>query len=847
MNDGDVAGDSGGRRGTLRVYLGAAPGVGKTYAMLNEGCRAKARGVDVVVGFVETHGRARTREQLGDLDVMPRRTIEYRGTAFEEMDVDAILERRPERVLVDELAHTNVPGSRNAKRWQDVDELLAAGIDVISTVNIQHLESLNDVVERITGIRQRETIPDEVVRAADQVELVDQTPEALRRRMSHGNIYAPDKIDAALANYFRTGNLGALRELALLWVADKVDVGLEEYRERHHITEPWETRERVVVALTGAPGTEALIRRAARITQRAHGELLGVHILSDEGLAGPSGGLIEQHRRLLEEMGGEYHEVAGADIADALIAFATAENATQIVLGASKRSRWTELTSGSVVNRVVRRSGPIDVHVISHEHPEHGTTNSRAGSPARIVARSPIAPRRQLAGWVLAGAGVPLLTFTLAQLRDSIALPTVLLLFLALVVAVAATAGTLPAMASAIAAFLAANWYFTPPFYRWTVAEGENVIALVVFLGVAIVVSRFVDVAARRTQEAARARSTATTLARLAATMGDDDALPILLGHLRTAFRLDAAVILRRAHDGWQVSAADGAPIPGTPQDATFSEQLAPGVVLAVVGPRIDADDQLLLNAFAAQLATVLEHARLRGEAARAHALAEANELRASLLQAVSHDLRTPLASIKASVSSLRQPDIVWSPEDQAEFLHTIDDETDRLTKLVENLLDMSRINAGVLQPTLELVALDDVVAAALASLGPRGAGVVAEIPEDLPDVRTDAGLLERVLANIVDNAVRVNPPGTPVRLEAGARDDGMDVRVVDHGPGIPRQRRGDVFEPFQRLGDTRSGGGIGLGLAVAHGFASALGAAITIGDTPGGGTTMTVTVPLAR
>ena len=283
------------------------------------------------------------------------------------MDVDAILARRPERVLVDELAHTNVPGSRNEKRWQDVEELLDAGIDVISTLNIQHLESLNDVVERITGIKQRETIPDEVVRAAEQVELVDITPEALRRRMAHGNIYAPDKIDASLANYFRAGNLGALRELALLWVADKVDVGLEEYRQRHGITAPWETRERVVVAITGAPATEALIRRAARIAQRAHGELLGVHVVSDEGLAGPATRAHRQHRKLIEDLGGEFHEVAGADVAAALVEFARAENATQLVLGASRPSRWEELLRGSVINRAVRLSGPIDVHVISHE------------------------------------------------------------------------------------------------------------------------------------------------------------------------------------------------------------------------------------------------------------------------------------------------------------------------------------------------------------------------------------------------------------------------------------------------------------------------------------------------
>ena len=392
-------------RGTLRVYLGAAPGVGKTFAMLNEGRRAKERGTDVVVGFVETHGRPRTAEQIGDLEVVPRQVLQYRDATFEEMDVDAILARHPERVLVDELAHTNVPGCRNEKRWQDVEELLAAGIDVVSTVNIQHLESINDVVERITGIRQRETIPDDVVRSADQVELIDQTPEALRRRMAHGNIYGPEKIDAALGNYFRVGNLAALRELALLWVADQVDVGLEEYRVRHGIREPWETRERVVVALTGAPAGEGLIRRAARIAQRAHGELLGVHIVSEEGLATSPSDRLDEHRRLLEDLGGEFHEAGGSDVAAALVDFARAENATQLVLGASRRSRWEELVRGSVINRVVRLSGAIDVHVITP--PGDEAPAPQAPSPARqgeLVARAPAggvglaARRRRRAG-----------------------------------------------------------------------------------------------------------------------------------------------------------------------------------------------------------------------------------------------------------------------------------------------------------------------------------------------------------------------------------------------------------------------------------------------------------------
>jgi two-component system, OmpR family, sensor histidine kinase KdpD len=836
------AGVPGRRRGTLRVYLGAAPGVGKTYAMLGEGNRARERGVDVVVGYVETHGREHTAGQVGDVEVVPRHRLEHRGSTFEEMDVDAILARRPARALVDELAHTNVPGSRNAQRWQDVEELLDAGIDVISTVNIQHLESLNDVVERITGIRQRETVPDEVVRRADQVELVDQTPQALRRRLAHGNVYAPEKIDAALANYFREGNLGALRELALLWVVDKVDVALEQYRERHRITEPWETRERVVVALTGAAGTEALIRRAARIAQRAHGELLGVHVTSDEGLVGPPSDLLAGHRDLLVAMGGEYHEVAGSDIGAALVDFARAENATQLVLGASQRSRWAELSRGSVINRVVRLSGPIDVHVISHV-PSDDDEDPRRPRPRVAV----LPPRRRLGGWLLALVGVPLLTLVLAQLRHSVGLPTVLLLFLALVVLTATVGGRRPALVAAVGASVAANWFFTPPFYEVTIAEGENVVALLVFLGVALAVSRFVDAASRRAAEAARARSEARTLASLAATMGEEDPLPTLLTHLRSVLGLDAAALVRvDADGGWHVEAAAGAPVPHRPGEATAVEDLGPGVRMALVGPRLAAEDHLVLRAFAGQLAAVLEHGRLRAEAGRAHALAEANALRTALLQAVSHDLRTPLASIKASVSSLRQSDVTWSVDQTAEFLETIDDETDRLTHLVGNLLDMSRIQAGVLQPTLQPTLLEEVVPAALDSLGAAVLRVEADVPETLPPVQADAALLERALANVIENAVRHAPAGTPVRIQAALVAGHVDLRVVDRGPGIPPDQREQVFQPFQRLGDNPGGAGVGLGLAVAHGFLAAMGAEVEIDDTPGGGTTVVVSLAVA-
>jgi two-component system sensor histidine kinase KdpD len=824
-------------RGSLRIYLGAAPGVGKTYAMLNEGRRRQTRGTDVVVGYVETHGRAHTAEQIGDLEMVPRRAIDYRGATFEEMDIDAVLARRPQVALVDELAHTNVPGSRNAKRWQDIEELLQAGIDVVSTVNIQHLESINDVVERITGIAQRETIPDDAVRSAAQIELVDSTPEALRRRMAHGNIYAPEKIDAALTNYFREGNLAALRELALLWVADQVDTGLEEYRARHGITQPWETRERAVVAITGAPGTENLIRRAARIAQRAHGELLGVHVRSQQGLAGPPDERLAAHRALLEEVGGRYHETAGADTAAALIDFARAENATQIILGGSNRSRWSELVEGSVINRVVKLSGPIDIHVISHEP----TERTIARPALRRRRRTSVAPRRRALGWLLVAAGLPVMTGVLTAVREHIGLNSVLLLYLLFVVIAAAAGGLTPAIAAAIAGTLIVNWYFTPPIHTWTIGEGEDVLALGVYVVTAAIVSGLVAVATRRTAEAAHANAEAETLAAVASGVVEADPLPVLLRHLRTAFGLDGAALLRDVDGHWIVETADGR-APRDPDDADDVHTLADGLILALTGPSLAAEDRRVLNAFAANLAAALDRRRLHAQAAEAAALSEANELRSALLQAVSHDLRTPLASIKASASSLRQPSITWTPEETAEFLATIEDEADRLTNLVGNLLDMSRVHANAVAPAPRPTALDEVVPVAIASLGPRARAVVLDVPDDVPPVSADPALLERVVANLVDNAI-THGGDRAVRVEAGSIGDRILLRVIDRGPGIPLADRERVFHPFQRLDDTgqHQGAGVGLGLAVARGFTQAMGGELIVEDTPGGGTTMIV------
>ena len=836
--------------GQLRIYLGAAAGVGKTYAMLSEGHRRVERGTDVVVAFVETHGRTHTAALLDGLEIIPRARLAYRGTEFEEMDLDAVLARRPEIALVDEFAHTNVPGSRNEKRWQDVEELLEAGIDVISNVNIQHLESLNDVVQKITGVPQRETVPDAMVRAADQVELVDMTPEALRRRMAHGNIYPPEKIDAALTNYFRTGNLTALRELALLWLADKVDEGLQRYREAHDIHGTWEARERVVVALTGGPEGEQLIRRAARIAARSTGgDLLAVHVTRSDGLTGADPAALAAQRRLTESLGGTYHQVVGDNIPEALLTFARAENATQLVLGASRRSWLSALLTGpGFGTRTIRDSGDIDVHIVTHAHMGRGRgllPHSRGG----------LTLRRRLAGYALAVALCPLLTLMLASLRGELNLTSDVLAFLVAVIAVALVGGFVPAILVAVVGSLLLNYYFTPPIHKFTIAEANNALALLVFVAVAIVVSSVVDRAARRTRQAARASAESELLVTTAGSvLRGQRALTAVLDRVREAFGMESVTLLectpsqstaaRNPNAGWRAVAQSGEPPVARPADADVEVPVAETMSLALRGRALPATDRRVLGAFAAYAAVALEQQRLAAEAEAARPIAEADRMRTALLAAVSHDLRTPLASAKAAVTSLRSADVQWDAQDRDDLLATADESLDRLTHLVDNLLDMSRLQAGALAVFPRPAGLDEIVARSLDDLGDVGHTVAVEIPDALPDVRVDPGILERVIVNLTENALRYSPAGQPPLLIASSLGDRVELRVIDRGPGIPESQRDRMFVPFQRLGDTDNTTGVGLGLALSRGLTEAMGGTLEPEETPGGGLTMTLSLP---
>ncbi|WP_406441463.1 sensor histidine kinase KdpD [Streptomyces sp. NBC_00631] len=828
-------------RGKLRIYLGAAPGVGKTYAMLSEAHRRVERGTDCVVAFVEHHDRPRTEVMLHGLEQSRRKELEYRGALFTEMDVDAVLRRAPAVALVDELAHTNIPGSRNAKRWQDVEELLAAGIDVISTVNIQHFESLGDVVESITGVRQRETVPDEVVRRADQIELVDMSPQALRRRMAHGNIYQSDKVDAALSNYFRPGNLTALRELALLWVADRVDEYLKQYRSEHQVSAIWGSRERIVVGLTGGPEGRTLIRRAARLAEKgAGGEVLAVYISRSDGLTSASPKELAVQRTLVEDLGGTFHHVVGEDIPAALLDFARGVNATQIVLGSSRRKAWQYVLGPGVGATVARESGPdLDVHIVTH-----GEAGKGRGLPVARGAR--LGRGRIIAGWLVGLAGPVFMAVLLNTVN--LGLANDMLLFLTFTVAAALLGGLFPALASAAFGSLLLNYFFTPPLHRLTVADPKNIVAIVIFFGVALAVASVVDLAARRTHQAARLRAESEILSFLAGNvLRGETSLEELLERVRETFGMESAALLERAGDvePWTCAGRAGfGPALERPEDADVDMPIGDHMALALTGRVLPAEDRRVLAAFAAQAVVVLDRRRLQEEAEQARALAEGNRIRTALLAAVSHDLRTPLAGIKAAVSSLRSDDVDWSEEDRAELLEGIEEGADRLDHLVGNLLDMSRLQTGTVTPIVRETDLDEVVPMAL--VGVPDGSVDLDVPETLPMVEADAGLLERSVANLVENAVKYSPPDRSVLVSASVIADRVEVRIVDRGPGVPDEAKERIFEPFQRYGDAPRGAGVGLGLAVARGFAEAMGGTLNAEDTPGGGLTMVLSLRAA-
>jgi two-component system, OmpR family, sensor histidine kinase KdpD len=804
-------------RGTLRVYLGSAPGVGKTYRMLDEGWRRRQRGTDVVIGYVETHDRPLTEAQLRDLEVVPRQVREYRGARLSEMDLDAVLARRPQVVLVDELAHTNVPGGVHEKRWQDVETLLDAGIDVITTVNIQHLESVNDVVEAITGIVQQETVPDAFVRRAEQVELVDVTPEALRRRMAHGNIYPAERIDASLANYFRVGNLGALRELALLWLADRVDEALTRYREEHEIERAWETRERLVVGLAGGATDEGLLRRAARMAARAGAELVAVHVVGGDAEstraidAGPM-------RELTEELGGRFREIVDDDVAGALVAFARDERATQVVVSAGHGRSWRR-PRGGVVEKLVTLSRDLDVHVIA---PHRSDDSSAAAARARSRTRAGTIPARR---WVGAAVGalvlLPALTAGFAAVRASVSLSTVYLAYLVVVLALASVGGVVVGAVTALAATTLENYYFIPPVHTFSVNHVDDVVSLVGFLAFAIVGSTLTTSVVRRSAQAGRARAEARVLSQATLAVGTSiDVLEPLLASLLDALGASGVAL---------VTTGDGAPRVATSVGDPISDFAAAEVVpvdadheLALAGVDLSGDDRNLVVAFAGRIAVGLAVVDTARVAERAQEQLAHESRRADLVEAVRGALARDCALARHELDAALDGAKDAPPRVQRERLERIRRALDGLERLGREL-DAADALEHPGPVIFERVTLVDLVSEATQDFsGDERLTVDAQ-----PDVeaRTDRRVVTRALATLARSALEASGPGDKVRVSAVRAGAWAEFAVVDRARRAPSEDA--------------------VGRYLVESLAAQVAGECRFEDTPGGGRTAVLEVPI--
>lgn len=822
------------------MLLGAAPGVGKTVAMLKEGHRLQSDGKDVVIALLETHGREATQQSAAGLELVPRRRMRYRGMWLEEMDLFKVIERHPQVALVDELAHTNVPGSVHEKRWQDVEDLLDAGIDVVTTINVQHIESLNDVVREITGSTQKETVPDKVLRSATQVSLIDLPPESLRERLSAGFVYKPDRVDAALSNYFRVGNLTALRELALLWLAGRVDEALKEYRDEHHIRAKWETRERVVVALSGGPEGEQLLRRGARVARASGGgDLIAVHVTSEDGLVGSNPGLLIKQRELVEKLGGTYHQIVGEDIPSALLDFAHANNATQVIVGVSRRSalsRW--LGRPSATNGIIEKSGDIDVHIVTHSFANKGLRLPRYQRSMSIS--------RKIVGFVFALLSVPLASWLLFQYSSPLAAQRDALILQLLVVISAVIGGMLPATVAAILSGFALDFLYTTPVGTFHVLHMADFITIVLYVVVGLIVAAVVDRADARSRQAQRASAESEILSSVAGSvLRSDDPLQAIVRRTREAFGFTCVRVIQDKRV--VISDGDpGAPIAGETVEHDTISLGAQAPSLELYGHAVEASDQRILMAILSQIQTVLEHNDLEKKASEIGPIAAAEKVRTSLLNAVSHDLRRPLASATAAVSGLQRMSDTMSDHDRRELLSVANTSLKQLTKLVTDLLDVSRIREGALPMSLVATDVGEEIIPLFDELNIGPWKVDLDIAPDLPLVVADPPLLRRALSNVLVNALRFSSNNKRVRFAASAFNGFVEIRVADQGPGVPDDRKNDIFLPFHRLGDTDNTTGLGLGMALSKGFVESMGGSITPEDTPGGGLTIVITLRVA-
>jgi two-component system sensor histidine kinase KdpD len=857
------------RRAKLKIYFGFAPGVGKTFAML-EGARSlAAEGVDVVVGCVETHGRKETEALAAGLEVVARRTVEYRGVVLHEFDLEATLDRKPAVVLLDELAHTNAPGVRHAKRWQDALDLLDAGIEVHTTLNVQHVESLNDVVARITTVRVRETVPDAILERADQVELIDLPAETLLERLREGKVYVPDLAARALDNFFRQGNLMALREIALRRTADLVDADVRAYREAHAIGAMWPTTERIVVGVGPSPSSAGLVRSARRMADGLKAQWTAVWVEGPRPLRADDRARLEANLRLVESLGGTVVRLAGTRRAEAVLRYARRHNATRIIIGRPTRSRLRDLVRGSLVDELVRGSGGIDVHVIS------GAAADEPPGPADQPEEASEWPAYFLAAQLVAVATVlSFVAFAYLALAD------VVMVFLVAIIFSALRVGRGPSVFAAALSVAAYDFFFVEPRYTFSVSDTHHVLTFAMMFVVGILMSELTRRVRTQEREARRREAYTAALFALARDLGAAADAPsvatAIAARASDAFDGTVAVFLAESGGGLEEAARSGevtldardrgvarwAHEHGRP--AGLGTDTLPGASAACVpmrtdrrglgviayvprmpGRALDAEQRHLLEALARQAALAIERAMLAAEAKAAEIRARTENMRSSLLSAVSHDLRTPLAAITGAATSLRDAEVPLQPETRVELIETICEESTRLERLVGNLLDMTRVEAGAIEVRREWVPADELIGAVMTRLeGPLGGRPVStSIDPSLPLLSVDPVLFEQVLVNLIDNAIKHTPPGTPIDIAVAASNGGISIEVADRGPGIPEGSEDLIFQKFHR-GAGAGPRGVGLGLAICRGIVEAHGGTIRAARRTGGGAVFTVTLP---
>ncbi len=861
-------------RGKLKIFLGYVAGVGKTYAMLEAAQQRQAEGADVVVAYVDTHGRVETEALLESLEIIPRQQVNYRGRILTEMDIDTVLARRPQLALVDELAHTNVPGSRHLKRHQDVEELLAAGIDVYTTLNVQHIESLNDVVAQITGITVRETVPDPILDEANEIELIDLPIDELLQRLEEGKVYVPEQVAYAVKKFFRPGNLTALRELALRRAADRVDQQMRAYMQTRAIAGPWPAGERVLVCVSASPLSERLVRTGRRLAVRLNAQWFVAYVETPDQarLSEADRDRVARTLRLAETLGARAVTLQGHSVADGVLAYARMHNITKIIAGKPLRPRWRELLQGSIVDQIIRRSNEIDVYVIS-SIPE----------TSRALEVPPQPLHRAWARYVQGLALVAAVTLLGQPVRPFMAPTNLVMAYLLIVVIAAIRLGRGPSIVTAILSVLAFDLFFVPPRLTFVVTDAQYLLTFAGLLAVGLVIStltsRVRDQARAAQQREAQTAASYDLSRDLAAAMGLEDIIRAVITHVGQIFNRQVAILLpegetlvpyamdsgfgfnedERAVATWTFQHGQPAgrgtdTLPGA--DARYLPfKTAHGVVgvlgvkAVIGGDQLTPEQRRLMEAFASQTALAIERAQLAQQAQQAQLLQEAEKLQTALLNSISHDLRTPLASITGVLSSLRDDGAFLDEATRVDMVEMAWEEARRMNRLVGNLLDMTRLEAGALKVKREPADLQDLIGVALAQLADRlrDRPVQVDIPPELPWVPLDFVLIVQVLVNLLDNALKYSPAGTPIEVRVRLKDSQVEMDVIDRGRGIPPSDLDRVFDKFYRVQSPEGVSGTGLGLSIAKGIVEAHGGHIWAENRAEGGLVVTLALPLGE